>query len=202
MLHHINGTLFECGANYAVVDCGGVGYYLTVSGNTTSKLSGKNGEKVMLYCFLKVSEDAVDLYGFATEEELSIFKMLITVSGVGAKSAIAVLTHLTPEKFAIAVSMQDAKAISKAPGVGGKTAARIILELKDKVAKNIALGQDEPLAEETSSGDGGKLGDALDTLLVLGYSRREATGALSGIDLNALSLEDIVRAALKKLVRN
>lgn len=201
MFHYISGTLFECGMGYAVIDCGGIGYYLSVSGNTASKISGKNGEKVFLYCFMKVSEDSVDLFGFADEEELSIFKMLIAVSGVGAKSAISILTQLTPEKFAIAVSTQDTKPIAKASGIGAKTAARIILELKDKIAKNISAVDTEPV-NNFSSLEEGKLGDALDTLLVLGYSRREAAAALSGIDLNSLQLEDIVRTALKKLARN
>ena len=119
----------------AVIDCGGVGYKLLISGNTLGKISGKVGEKVKLFTYMKVSEDAVDLYGFADEDELETFKLLISVSGVGARTALGILGAVTPEKFAYAVSVGDVKAI-KAPGVGPKIAARIILELKDKIAKD------------------------------------------------------------------
>lgn len=201
MLHHLSGELYECGIGYAVIECGGVGYYLYISGNTASKITTKTGEKVMLYTYMKVSEDAVDLFGFYSEEELSVFKMLISVSGVGAKSAISILSIMTPEKFALAVSSKDAKSISKAQGIGTKIAQRIILELKDKVANNIS-GEAEAVPYDSESGGGGKIGDVIDTLLVLGYTRREATAALSGIDLDTLSLEEIVRCALKKLAKN
>lgn len=201
MLHHLTGELFECGISHAVIECGGVGYYLNISGNTASKISSKTGEKVTLYTFMRVSDDAVDLFGFYSEQELSVFKMLICVSGVGAKSAISVLSNMTPEKFAMAVSAKDAKSIAKAQGIGQKTAQRIILELKDKVAGNIPT-ENETAYDEASNSDAGKIGDVIDTLLVLGYTRREAMSALTGIDADNLSLEEIVRCALKKLAKN
>lgn len=200
MLYHISGELCILDMSYAVVDCGGVGYKLYISGNTLGKLAGKIGEKVRLFTHMKVSEDAVDLYGFFDNEELDLFRMLISVSGIGAKSAISVLSLMTPEKFALAVTSGDAKAISKAQGIGAKSAQRIILELKDKLAKQIDISNaDTQNLDNVSNSD--SRADAIDTLLVLGYSRREAQAALSGLDMT-LPLEEIVRLSLKKLVRN
>ncbi len=199
MLYHLNGELVLCDMTVAVIDCGGVGYKLLISGNTLGKISGKTGEKVKLFTYMKVSEDAVDLYGFADEDELETFKLLISVSGVGAKFALSILSLMTPSKLAMAIGAGDAKAISKAQGVGPKIAQRIILELKDKVAKQIAVDTDtgEVITEE-SAGD--NMSDAIDTLIVLGYKRGEAVAALKGIDPK-LSLEDVIRLALKKLAK-
>ncbi len=202
MIYHISGELAVVDMTYAVIDCGGVGYKLYITGNTLGKLAGRIGEKVRLFTFMKVLEDAVDLYGFWDNEELDIFKMLISVSGVGAKSAVSILSLMTPQKFAMAVAQGDAKAISKAQGIGSKTAQRVILELKDKIAKGIAVGDEEAILTVDTQEGTSKRADAIDTLLVLGYTRREAEAALGGIDLSAMELEDIIRAALKKLVRN
>lgn len=183
----------------AVIDCTGVGYKLLISGNTLGKISGKVGERVKLFTYMKVSEDAVDLYGFADEDELETFKLLISVSGVGAKFALSILSLMTPSKLAMAIGAGDAKAIAKAQGVGPKIAQRIILELKDKMAKQIAVDTDtgEVMVEE-SVGD--NMSDAIDTLIVLGYKRGEAVAALKGIDPK-LPLEDVIRLALKKLAK-
>lgn len=202
MFYHLIGELTHTEPNAVVLDVGGVGFYLTVSTNTLSAVSQKKGEKVKLFTYLSVKEDALDLYGFYEYEELSVFRMLLSVSGVGAKSAISVLGQLTPEKFALAVTAGDAKAISKAPGVGAKTAARIILELKDKLAKTIgdqggmraAFASDITAAGEKPN----KLTDAMNTLIVLGYQRSEALSALTGLDPDT-GLEDMIRLALKKL---
>ena len=123
MFYYVKGTLAICEGTFAVIDCGGVGYKLTVSETTFSKIAGKLGSEVTLYTYLSVREDAVELIGFYSTDELSAFKMLITVSGVGPKAAIAILSIMTPEKFAYAVSTGDSKAIAKANGVGSKTAA-------------------------------------------------------------------------------
>ena len=203
MFYRITGELVLTTPNYAVIDCGGVGYQLTISSNTLGRISGvKDKSKVCLYTHLKVSEDALELFGFYDPEELNAFRLLISVSGVGAKSAIAILSLLSPEKFALAVATGDSKALSKAPGIGAKTAARIILELKDKVAKQLSTdtSSDTVLPSEEESG-ASNLGDAINTLLVLGYTRPEAMSALKGIDTDALGLEDIIKAALKKLMR-
>jgi Holliday junction DNA helicase RuvA len=202
MFYYINGELITTDVSSAVIDCGGIAYKLSVSSNTLSLISTKKGEKVKLYTHLVVKEDALDLIGFISTEEMSSFKMLISVSGIGAKSALSVLSLMTPEKFALAVTTEDAKAISKAQGVGSKTAARIILELKDKISKEI-LSDSSSSADNggVDNSDGTKINDARNTLLVLGYTRSEAFNALQNIDITSLSLEDIIRAALKKLGR-
>ena len=199
MFYHLNGELVLCDMTVAVIDCGGVGYKLLISGNTLGKISGKVGEKVKLFTYMKVSEDAVDLYGFADEDELETFKLLISVSGVGAKFALSILSLMTPSRLAMAIGAGDAKAIAKAQGVGPKIAQRIILELKDKMAKQIAVDTDtgEVMTEEPA---GNNMSDAIDTLIVLGYKRGEAAAALKGIDPK-LPLEEVIRLARKKMAK-
>ena len=161
---------------------------------------------VTLYTYMAVREDGTELFGFATEEELSAFKMLITVSGVGPKAAISILSTLTPEKLALAICTEDKKSISQANGIGAKTAARIILELKDKLKADSlggAIEGDGALIETLGNIENGnsKLADAQDALTVLGYSRNEALKVLGTIDTASLELDDIIRLALKKLMR-
>ena len=202
MLHHLKGELTVCDAGFAVVDCGGVGYALTVSTGTAEKLSPLLGEEVFVFTHLQVREDGVELYGFGSREELSAFRLLITVSGVGPKAAMSILSTMTPDRFAFSVCTEDAKALSRAPGIGGKTAARIVLELKDKISKDQMSG-DLASIKDTSplkapAGASGKLGEAQDALSVLGYSRAEIADVLRGIDVSALSLEEIIKAALRR----
>jgi len=203
MFYQVTGELILTTPNIAVIDCGGVGYQLTISSNTLGRISAiKDKSKVRLFTHLKVSEDAMELFGFYDMEELNAFRLLISVSGVGAKSAVAILSLLSPEKFALAVATGDSKALSKAPGIGAKTAARIILELKDKVAKQLSAESSTSDILPTEAEDSkSNLGDAINTLLVLGYTRPEALAALKGIDTESLGLEDIIKAALKKLMR-
>ena len=206
MFYYISGKLAKLDAAFAVVDAGGVGFKMTISKSTYYRITGKSGENVMLYTYMAVREDGTELFGFSTEEELSAFKMLITVSGVGPKAAISILSTLTPEKLALAICTEDKKAISQANGIGPKTAARIILELKDKL-KADGIGEAEvdsslPLTEVgVGAKNTSKLSDAQDALVVLGYSRNEALKALQTIDTNALDLDDIIRLALKKLMK-
>jgi Holliday junction DNA helicase RuvA len=153
---------------------------------------------------MAVREDGIELFGFENEMELSSFKLLISVSGVGPKAAMSILSLLTPEKFALAVCTEDKKTISKASGIGPKTAARIILELKDKLLKSVGdmdVSADTATELSTVSTNSGKLSEAQDALMVLGYTRSEAQNALKGIDTSALGLEDIIKAALKKLMK-
>jgi Holliday junction DNA helicase RuvA len=163
---------------------------------------------VTLYTYLSVREDGIELFGFGNERELSSFKMLLSVSGVGPKAAMAILSLLTPEKFALAVCTEDKKTISKATGVGPKTAARIILELRDKLMKETSIDEDlstavlDHSAEAAGAPARGKTSEAMDALLVLGYTRAEAQKALSAIDTQALSIEDIIKEALKKLMKS
>ena len=208
MFYFIQGKLALLDPSFAVIDAGGVGYKLTISQTTHDAmpphLTVSEPPQVKLLTHMAVREDGIELFGFATQEELSAFKMLLSVSGVGPKAAMSILSLLTPEKFAIAVCTDDKKTISKASGIGPKTAARIILELKDKLTKETAL---QGIDVNTSSGSvdlGTKshasLNDAIDALMVLGYSRPEAMDALRGLD-NTLPTEDLIRAALKKLMR-
>jgi Holliday junction DNA helicase RuvA len=199
--YYISGELIIAEPNTAVVEAAGVGYQLTISGYTLGKLAGKVGSKVKLFTHLSVREDAMELFGFFTMAELSSFRMLISVSGVGAKSAIAILSLMSPERFAAAVMNGDAKAIAKAQGIGNKTAARVILELKDKIKGTVSSeaggvfgGEDIlPVAENNIS-------EATNALMVLGYTRAEAAYALKGADPKA-DLESLIKTALAKLMK-
>ena len=209
MYYYIRGELVASAINMAVVDAGGVGYKMTVSENTYRALPRRTDKNptVTLYTYLSVREDGVELFGFINERELSSFKMLLSVSGVGPKAAMAVLSLLTPEKFALAVCTEDKKTISKANGVGPKTAARIILELRDKLMKETSIDEDlsSAVLDHSSEAAGaparGKMSEAMDALLVLGYTRSEAQNALKTIDTQALSIENIIKEALKKLMK-
>lgn len=208
MFYYISGRLAHLEPTFAVVDAGGVGYKLTISGTTHAAmpphLSVSEPPQVKLYSYMAVREDDVELFGFASEEELSSFKLLITVSGVGPKAALSILTQLTPEKLAIAICTDNKKAISQANGIGPKTAARIILELKDKLKQTTLVDTDSSISLDTASilpDASGKRKDAEDALTVLGYSRSEAASVLRTIDTDALDLDDIIRQALKKLMR-
>lgn len=206
MFYHIAGEFVHIDESFAVVDCGGVGYRLTVSRNTATALGTPGeGRRVKLFTYLQVREDDIELFGFADEAELAAFRLLISVSGVGPKAAMAILSLLNPDQLAIAVASEDTKAISRANGVGAKTAARVVLELKDKFGAipvsgraggaGMALGAIGGTAAAAPTG--GKLGEALDALSVLGYSRAEASEALRHIDTASLSVEGIITAALK-----
>ncbi len=201
MFYHISGELIAVESNMAVIDCNGVGYCMTVSLNTQRYLKAP-GQKVKLYTHFSVREDGVELFGFYDIEERDVFKLLITVSGVGPKAAINIMSALTPQSFITAVMNGDTKLISKAQNVGAKTAARIVLELKDKLAKNVSLSEENDVISSvnvTSSSE--KIGEAQNALMVLGYKQSEAVAALRGIDVSKLELEDIIREALKRLMR-
>ena len=200
MYYYISGELILADPVNAVIDAQGVGYRINISGNTLGKLAGKIGSNVRLYTHLSVREDAMELYGFYTLEELSSFRMLISVSGVGAKSAISILSLMSPERFAQAVVNGDAKSIAKAQGIGSKTAQRIILELKDKVGKELSPGADYIGEAVTETSGSSNIAAATDGLLVLGYTRSEAAYALKGLD-PSLDVEVLIRNALSKLMK-
>ena len=208
MFYYIKGKLAHLDPTYAVVDAGGVGYKLTISASTHSQMpphrSVSEAPEVTLYSYMAVREDGIELFGFATEEELDSFKMLITVSGVGPKAAISILSLLSPQKLALAICTDDKKTISKANGIGPKTAARIVLELKDKLKKVTVLdGDDVVLADDLDmmSGNADKRSDAISALTVLGYTRSEAESVIRKIDISSLEVDDIIKEALKKLMR-
>lgn len=194
----------------AVIDCGGVGYSLTGTASAIAKLPPPNedgGVRVRMFTYMNVNsnDNSIDLYGFANEEELAMFRRLIDVQGVGPKAALAILSILTPAKLASAIIAGDQKAISKAPGIGAKTAARIILELKDKIAKLYAItsvdnGNDDGVTAVAAEADTDAMRDAADALLVLGYSQSEVRQVLSKVG-NTGGTENIIRAALAMLMR-
>ena len=200
MFYYVNGTVAHLAPYLAVIDCGGVGYACRTTNNTLTRL--KKGETARLYTYLNVREDAMELYGFYSENELNCFQLLIGVSGVGPKAALSILSSSNPENLAMSIITGDEKALTVAPGIGKKIAQRVILELKDKLAK----GQIAP-GGESYGGTGvtvipeNKSSEAAAALAVLGYSTAEIGAALKGIDLEALSLEEIIKQALKKMVK-
>ncbi len=203
MIYCLTGEIIYIDAlsSTAVVDCAGVGYKLTVTGSTLSYLSAcPKNEKVRVFTYMAVREDAVELFGFRNPQELSTFKTLISVSGVGPKAAVAILSVLSPEALALAVSTGDIKAICQAQGVGKKIAERIVLELKDKLAKNMPDMDMSTSSSPVTAAAKGSLADARDALLVLGYTRSEVEAALKGVDKN-LETEDIIRSALGRLMK-
>lgn len=201
MFYYLDGTVAELLPYLAVIDCGGVGYACKTTNNTLASL--KKGQRGKLYTYLNVSEDVFDLYGFATQKELATFKLLIGVSGVGPKAALAVLSAGTPESLAMAIVTGDEKALTAAPGIGKKIAQRIILELKDKMAResggelDFSGGKGAPAAAVFSN----KATEAAQALAVLGYTSAEVSMALKGVDVEGLPLEEIIRQSLKKMVK-
>ncbi|MBE6713785.1 MAG: Holliday junction branch migration protein RuvA [Ruminococcaceae bacterium] len=207
MIYCLTGEILYLNATAmtAVIDCAGVGYKLTVSGNTMSRLSAAGeGVHTRVFTYMSVREDAVDLYGLDSPEELEIFKLLIKVDGVGPKAANSILSVLSCQELIYAIVSEDAKAISRAPGVGAKTAAKVILELHDKIEKNFFTGapviQKKGAVSEKGIAAKGNLSDAKDALLVLGYSKAEITQALAKADSHSPT-EDIIRDALAILMR-
>ena len=202
MFYYLNGELALRDINTCVIDCGGVGYKLTVSTITSESLASKLGEKVKLYTHLAVREDGVEMFGFGSNEERHTFNLLTAVSGIGPKAAMSILSVMTPDRLAMAVCTEDVKSISKAPNIGAKTAARIVLELKDKIAKEMPLAsaatKDTVSAVNTVRMSSGNLAEATEALMVLGYDRSSVIKALGGID-PTLDVGTIIKFALKKL---
>ena len=199
MFYYISGKVALMEPGMVVIDAGGVGYALNTS--YTSARSVKTGEQATFYTYLHVREGIFELYGFARREELSCFKQLIAISGVGPKAAIAILGAVTPEKLALCIISGDEKALTAAPGIGKKLAQRILLEMKDKMSKDqleAASGSSGMVMPELTA-PGGAMEDALAALAVLGYPRAVAVNALQGVDTAGLATDEIVRAALKRL---
>lgn len=199
MFYHLDGKVAELGQGMAVIDCNGVGYLVNTSLTTQSRL--KVGERSKLYISESVREDAFELFGFATKSEKRSFDLLIGVSGVGPKAALSILSAYTPEALAMAILSGDEKALTVAPGIGKKIAQRVILELKDKLAKErgdfeLPMKSGAPVAV----GDG-KLSDAAAALAVLGYGPAEINVALKGVDVAPLTVEEIIKAALKNMMK-
>jgi Holliday junction DNA helicase RuvA len=200
MFYYVQGTVAHTAPYLAVIDCGGVGYACRTTNHTLAALT--RGQAAKLYTYLHVREEIFELYGFATESELHSFEMLIGVSGVGPKAALAILSSNSPEGLAMAIVSGNEKALTSAPGIGKKIAQRIILELKDKLAKGqLTASGGEAFAGGVTIIPENKTSEASAALAVLGYSQQEIALALRGLDLDSLSLEEIVRQALKKMIK-
>lgn len=200
MFYYLSGTVAHVEPRLAVIDCGGVGYACHTSTYTISALT--KGKQAKLYTHLAVKEDDMTLYGFATREELNLFRQLLSVSGVGPKAALAILSISTPSNLALSIITGDTKPLVAAPGIGKRIAQRVVLELKDKLAKE----QGESLESYTAPQGGlalpeDKLGESAAALAVLGYSQSEIQQALKGINLEGLTPEQIIKQALKNMMK-
>ena len=197
MFYYLNGTITILDTNLAVVDCGGVGYACHTTNYTIAKL--QIGKQARLFTYCNIKEEAFDIYGFYTREELSCFERLLGVGGVGPKAALAILSVVTPDQFTLAVMTQDAKTLTMAQGVGKKMAQRILLELKDKIA-GAQLKLSGAQMETGSPVHGSKTAEATAALAALGYSQQEIALALKGVDVQTMSVEEIVRQTLRAMV--
>ena len=198
MFHHIEGIVSEVGQNLAVIDCGGIGFALNTTLNTLSYI--KTGEKCKLYVSEAVKEDAFDLYGFYSKSERRCFEMLTSVSGIGPKAALSILSANTPEGLALAVMNNNEKALTVAPGIGKKIAQRVILELKDKIGKE-STAAEIAMPAVVQVGENSAVNDAVTALGVLGYSSSEIAPLLKKLDLSGMTTEQIIKTVLKSMVK-
>ncbi|MGN0648936.1 MAG: Holliday junction branch migration protein RuvA [Oscillospiraceae bacterium] len=197
MIYSVKGEIIHTEPSLAVIECGGVGYACRTTFNTLKKI-GTSGE-AKLYTYLHVREDAVELFGFADTAELACFKQLISVSGVGPKAGLSILSEISPQKLALCITTGDSKTLTRCPGIGAKTAQRIVLELKDKVAKEQHISAVDFAAEPSAAVTlGNNASEALTALGVLGFATAQAQQALAGADPNA-SVEELIKYALKNL---
>lgn len=200
MIYNVKGKLTYLDQQFVVVECGGVGFKCFTSLNTAKEV-GKIGSEINLFTHLAVKEDAMDLYGFSTMQELESFKLLITVSGIGPKAAVSILSELEPNRLALAIASGDIKAITRANGVGKKTAERVVLELKDKMVSTAtgevsgAVSSAASIVEESSSAE------AVAALVALGFGQSDAAVAVGQMD-KSLSVDEMIRLGLKQLSRN
>lgn len=201
MLYHIEGKVSEMEPALAVIDCGGIGFALNVTANTLAGL--KLGEKTRLYVSESIGENNFDLYGFLDKNERRFFELLISVSGIGPKAAMSILSHSTPEGLALAIISGNEKALTVAPGIGKKIAQRVILELKDKVSKemNGSVPEMPSFAAAPSGNAAPAVNDALAGLTVLGYSSAEIAPVLKRIDTRDMTAEQIIKTVLKQMVK-
>jgi len=201
MIAFVNGILEMKLNGYIVIDVGGVGYKVFMSETAIDSL-GNIGDKVKVYTHHHVREDDISLYGFLTMEELNMFELLISVSGVGAKSALSILANVEPSSFALAVISNDTSKLVKIPGVGAKTAARIVLELKDKLKNQDLVDKKKENIVKKSEVNNKEVDEAISALQVLGYTRKDIEKVFEKIELENLSLEEMIKLGLKYLSRN
>ena len=198
MYAYIKGTLEEKNKDSIVSDVGGIGYKIFLSEQSLSKL-GELGEIIKVYTHYHVREDNISLYGFLSNEELKMFELLIQVSGIGAKTAITMLSNITPSQFAVAIITDDIKTLTKIPGVGSKSTQRMVLELKDKLKTEDAISKDTEVKAKVM--DNENIEEAIQALQILGYNKGVINKAIEKLDLNGLSTEEIIKIALKHLSR-
>lgn len=201
MISYIRGELAEIGENHVVIDVGGVGYGIFMSGSDMSSLP-KTGQEVKIHTYLHVKEDLMQLFGFLTKDGLEVFKLIIGVSGIGPKGGLSILTQMTPNDLRFAVMAGDAKAISKAQGIGKKTAEKLILELKDKLKLSDTIGQemDAPSVPGNEEGAGRIQNEAVEALTALGYGSTEAFQAVRNVEIHEDStVEDVLKQALRQM---
>lgn len=201
MYAYIKGRLEARGGDYLIIEAGGVGYKIFTSMGTL-EAAGQQGNEFKAYTHLYVREEIMSLYGFATQEELGMFELLLTVSGVGPKAALSLLSAVSPSKFGLAVITDDTKTLTRAQGIGAKMAQRIILELKDKIKKQqLALNTGAGYETAPVPGESSRLSEAVSALMVLGYTPAEASRAVAAAYSEELDLETIIKNSLKGLIR-
>jgi len=200
MFYHLEGIVSELNPNLAVIDCGGVGYAVNITMNTAASL--KLGERHKLYISESIGENNFDLFGFSSKNEKRCYEMLVSVSGIGPKAAMSILSYTTPEGLALSVMNNDVKALTLAPGIGKKIAQRVILELKDKISKEIGDTVIElPAAVVSSAAADSSVNDAMTALTVLGYSSGEIAPILKKLDVSDMTAEQIIKSVLKQMVK-
>ncbi len=201
MFAYIKGSLEVKTKGYIVIEANGIGYKIFMSETAIEKL-GEIGSITKVHTYVRVREDDVSIFGFNTNEELRMFELLLSVSGIGAKSAISILSNISPSSFVVAVISNDVGTLKKLPGIGVKSAQRVILELKDKLKTEEAISSNESMGEiKDVLQDNDKMSEAVSALQVLGYSRKEIEKALEKIDTKELTVEDIIRKGLSNLAR-
>lgn len=199
MISYLKGNLEVKNIDYVVIEVGGIGYKVYMSSNSINRL-GEIGNNVKIYTYMRVREDDISLYGFCTNEELRMFEQLLGVSGIGAKSALTILANISPSSFALAIISGDINTLKKLPGIGAKSAQRMILELKDKMKTQDAIENGEEVININNSYvENDRTKDAIEALQVLGYSRRDIELALSKLDVKNDTVEEIIRKGLKYL---
>lgn len=198
MISYIKGPLVEIEGDIIVVEAGCVGYNIRVPLSLLEELPDI-GSEVHIYTYLQVREDAMSLYGFLNRQDLKMFRQLLGVTGIGPKGALGLLSAMSPDDLRLAIISGDAKAISKAPGIGSKTAQRLILDLKDRIPAEQIVSMIEKKSEEHGTGGGGAVGkEAVDALVALGYSAMEATKAVRQVEiLDGMTVEQVLKASLK-----
>ena len=196
MISYIKGKLEIKNIDNVVIDIGGIGYKIYMSTNSMDRL-GETGKEVKVYTYMRVREDDMSLYGFCSNEELKMFEQLLGVSGVGAKSALSILANISPSSFALAIITEDINTLKSLPGIGAKSAQRMVLELKDKMKTQEAVEMEAMPVQTTVKND--KARDSIEALQVLGYAKRDIELAISKINTEELSIEEIIKQGLKYL---